>query len=100
MVLTNSEDIDTDLIGEYAFVDDIANYLRIRLELTGTVLGDVTERVQSEFNHQNYPLSQRKNTPRNRIIPRLPERPRQCNTRSLRRDATRRCSRVHFKEAG
>ena len=40
MVLTNSEDIDTDLIGEYAFIDDVANHLCIRLKLTGTILGE------------------------------------------------------------
>ena len=80
--LTNSKDIDADLIGEYAFIDDVPNHLRIRLELTGTILGDITKCVQSELNHEHQPLSQDKNIPRNRIIPELLYRPARCNTLS------------------
>ena len=48
MVLADTEVVDPHLIGQDAFVDDVANRLGVRQRPTIVALGDVAERIQTE----------------------------------------------------
>ena len=56
VVFTDAEEVHAELIGEYGFVDDITDDLRMREHLAVGAARDVAERVESEFKrHVMYP---------------------------------------------
>src|ERR1700753_3129318 len=48
-MLAEPEEIDADLIGEHAFLDEIADNLRRGERLAVRPVGDIAERVEAEF---------------------------------------------------
>ena len=49
MVLSNSEKVDADRIGEDRLVDDVADHLRMRQEAAVGTGGDVAEGIQPKL---------------------------------------------------
>jgi hypothetical protein len=48
MVFADAEKIDTELIGQHSFIDDVPDYLGVRQWTSIVTGGDVAERIQAE----------------------------------------------------
>ena len=49
MMLADADEIDARLIGQHRLVDQIADYLRRMQRLAVRAVGDIAERVETEF---------------------------------------------------
>jgi hypothetical protein len=55
-MFADAEEIDAELIGQYGFVDDVADDLCMRQHLAVSAARDVAKRVEAEFeSHVMYP---------------------------------------------
>ena len=48
VVFADAEEVDADLVGQDALLDDVADRLRVRQRAVVGVVGDVAERVEAE----------------------------------------------------
>ena len=48
MVFTDPEEVDADLVGENALLDEVPDRLRVRQRAAVGVVGDVAERIEPE----------------------------------------------------
>ena len=54
-MLADADEIDADLVGEDALLDQVADDLRLMQRLSVRTVGDVTEGVEPQFDRLNHP---------------------------------------------